>query len=153
MSPRINIRRGTINDLDSLVDLETRGFTADHYSAEQFHYLLTKANCTVLIIERNRQTVGAAILLWRKGRKVSRLYNIVIDPSYQSEGLGAKLLAACESESLAKKCQKLSLEVRIDNKGGIRFYEKHGFVITEELPRYYSGVASGYRMVKKLIDK
>lgn len=144
------IKQATVKDLDSLVTLETRGFKADNFSLEQFRYLLTGANSTILIITLDRQIVGEAILLWRKGLKVGRLYNIVIDPAYQGAGLGKKLLEACEKEAVRKKCKRLSLEVRTDNVRAIEFYKKYGYKITEKLPKYYSGVASGYRMVKTL---
>jgi ribosomal protein S18 acetylase RimI-like enzyme/predicted double-glycine peptidase len=150
MPPHINIRKGTINDLELMVDLETRGFKADNFSPEQFKYLLTDANSTVLIIEYGKRIAGEAVLLWRRGIKVARLYNIVIDPDLQGFGLGTKLLKACENEAIKRKRKILSLEVRTDNKNAIGFYKKHGFKITEKLPGYYSGIASGVRMVKTL---
>ena len=150
MPTRFKIRKATIKDLDSLVDLETRGFNADNFTPEQFNYLLTKANSTILLITTRGRVAGEAILLWRKGRKVARLYNIVIDPSMQGMGLGDKLLAACEREALAGNYRILSLEVRTDNTNAIDFYKKRGYRITEKLPRYYSGRAAGYRMVKTL---
>lgn len=150
MPNRVRIRTATLKDLPALVDLETRGFTADNFSPEQFRYLLTRANSTILVMVIDRRAVGEAILLWKKGLKVGRLYNIVIDPRYQGAGLGRRLLAACEREAIRRKCRKLSLEVRTDNETAIAFYRKYGYRITENLPRYYSGKASGYRMVKTL---
>jgi len=150
MPPKIRIRKGAIRDLQSMVDLETRGFKADNFSSDQFKYLLTEANSTVLIIEYGKRVVGEAILLWRKGIKVARLYNIVIDPALQGAGLGTKLLKACENEAINRKRKVLSLEVRIDNINAIGFYKKHGFKVTEKLPGYYSGIASGVRMIKTL---
>ena len=147
---RTVIRKATIKDLPALIDLETRGFQKDNFSAEQFKYLLTKANSTVLLISYGGKIVGEAILLWREGINVCRLYNIVIDPAIQGAGLGTKLLHACEHEAINHKCKRLSLEVRTDNKQGIGFYTKHGYRVTEKLPKYYSGRASGYRMVKTL---
>jgi len=150
MPSRPRIRTATIKDLPALVDLETRGFTADNFSSEQFQYLLTRAHSTILVIIINRKVAGAAILLWRKKLKVGRLYNIVIDPTYQGAGLGKRLLSACEREAIRRKCRKLSLEVRTDNMAAIAFYRKRGYRITENLPKYYSGKANGFRMVKML---
>jgi ribosomal protein S18 acetylase RimI-like enzyme len=150
MAGKITIRKGTIKDLGSLIDLEDRGFKADNFSADQFKYLLTKAHSTVLILQYGKNVAGEAVILWRRGLKVARLYNIVIDPEYQGRGLGSKLLKACEDKALKNKYRRLSLEVRTDNRSGIEFYKKHGYKITEKLPGYYSGVAPGYRMVKDL---
>jgi ribosomal protein S18 acetylase RimI-like enzyme len=147
---RANIRRATIKDLPALIDLETRGFRADHFSPGQFKYLLTRAHGHVLIVEFKRKVAGAAIMLWRRGRTVARLYNIVIDPTLQGKGLGARLLEACEREAFRQGYRKISLEVRTDNKAAIAFYRYHGYTLKETLPRYYSGKASGYRMVKSL---
>ena len=150
MKAAITIRPAVVEDLPALIDLETRGFKTDNFSPEQFRYLLTKANCTILLLEYKRSLAGMAILLWRKRCTVARLYSIVVDPNMRDKGLGAILLQACEEEVSGKQYKKLSLEVRVDNKRAIEFYKYHGYKITENLPGYYSGRTSGFRMVKTL---
>lgn len=147
---RAVIREASLKDLPALVDLENRGFTRDNFSVSQFKYLLTRGRATILILEFGKRQAGAAIMLWRKNVSVGRLYNIVIDPRYQGHGLGGKLLAACENEAISHNCHILSLEVRADNIGGIAFYGKHGYAVSEELPDYYADGSGGLRMVKSL---
>jgi len=147
---RLVIRKASLRDLPALLELETRGFTQDNFSTGQFKYLLTRGRATILLLEYNNRRAGAAIMLWRKNVAVGRLYNIVIDPNYQGHGLGGKLLAACENEAIAHNCRVLSLEVRADNTGGIAFYKKHGYSVSEKLPDYYADGSGGLRMVKSL---
>jgi ribosomal-protein-alanine acetyltransferase len=150
MIRKTNIRIGTIKDLDTLVDLELRGFTADHFSRSQFAYLLIRANATTFIMESQEEIVGMAIMVWRSNSNTGRLYNIVIDPSLRGHGLGTSLLEACQNEAARRNCRKISLEVRADNKTAISFYETHGFQVQESLPGYYSDGASGLRMTRSI---
>ena len=145
------VRVGTLKDLDALVDLEERGFASDRFSRQQFQYLLTKANATVLVLVYRRKVGGTAIMLWRKNVPVGRLYSIIIDPNLQGKRLGTIMLRACEREASKRKCDEVSLEVRSDNKQAIGFYEKHQYKVVDSLPGYYSDGMSGLRMVKSLL--
>ncbi len=144
------VRVGTLKDLDALVDLEERGFALDRFSRQQFEYLLSKANATVLVLVYRRKVGGAAIMLWRANASIGRLYSIIVDPDLQGKQLGTILLRACEREASKRKCEEMSLEVRSDNKQAIGFYEKHGYKVVDTLPGYYSDGASGLRMIKPL---
>lgn len=147
---RIRIRSGNIGDLDSLVDLETRGFTSDRFDRSQFRYLLTRARADILVAEISGRIAGAAIMLWRDKTRSGRLYNIVIDPSFQKQGIGKRLIGACESEAVRLGRDRVTLEVRTDNKNAISFYRKHGYKIERTLPGYYADGVSALRMKKDL---
>jgi len=144
------IRPAVKKDLKALVNLEFIAFVKDRFSPRRIKYLLTKARSTMLVLEQNREIIGAAYLLWHKTRRTGRIYNIVITPKQQGKGYGAKLLKRCELECKGRKCRYISLEVRIDNKSAIEFYKKHGFEIAGKLPDYYDDGAAGYKMRKAL---
>ena len=141
------------DDLQALVNLELIAFDKDRFSSRRIKYLLTKARSTVLVLEKNRKVIGAAYLLWHKTRRIGRIYNIVIAPKQQGKGYGTKLLKRCELECLRRKCRYISLEVRVDNKSAIAFYQKHGFEITGKLPDYYEDGSAGWKMRKALVGK
>ncbi len=149
----VRIREAGKNDLKALVNLEFIAFDQDRFSPRRIKYLLTKARSTMLVLEQNREIVGAAYLLWHKNRRSGRIYNIVITPKLQGKGYGAKLLKRCEQECLCRKCGYISLEVRVDNKSAIKFYKKHGFEITDKLPHYYDDGTAGYKMNKIVYHK
>jgi len=144
------IRIATLRDLKALTDLENEAFKTDRFSDDQIEYLITRAHSTVLIMELSGQVAGSAYLLWRKKLPLGRLYNIAVSPRFQGQGLGAILLEECEIEAARRKCTVLSLEVRIDNKAGIAFYEKHAYRIIETMADYYEDGSPGLKMIKDL---
>lgn len=150
MSPRTKIRLASEHDLPFLVRLEEVAFSDDRFTRDQIEYLLTRSRATSFVLEMAGQPVGAATVLWRSKLRLARLYNIAIDPGIQSRGLGTKLLKECEREAILRDCDRISLEVREDNIGGIRFYEKHGYAIERAMLDYYSDGSTGLKMAKAL---
>ncbi|MEW6411286.1 MAG: peptidase C39 family protein [Candidatus Zixiibacteriota bacterium] len=144
------IRIASQHDLDALVSLERTGFATDRFTEEQIEYLLTRAHAIVFVLEFDGKVVGGAYMLWRRALGVGRLYNIVTDPAYQGRGFGAKLLAECELEATRRYCDRISLEVRVDNHNAIKFYENRGYRAIETLRDYYEDGSAGLKMVKPL---
>jgi ribosomal protein S18 acetylase RimI-like enzyme len=147
------IRTGTASDLEALVRLEKVGFTLDQFPRQQLHYLLHRAHATVFITEQRGLVCGAAIMVWRRKAAVGRLYSLVVDPAFQGHGLGSRLLQTCEDAALERGCERLSLEVRADNRRAITMYERHGYSVTQRLIGYYADGATGLRMVKALVPR
>jgi len=146
----IKLRKATIDDLDTLIDLEKKGFSVDLFARNQFRYLLTKANATAIIIEVSSVVAGAAIMLWKRNLNSGRLYNIVINPTLHGQGIGRRLIKACEQEAITRGCSSISLEVRSDNTRAISFYLKQGYIRLKTVPGYYSDGASALKMRKNL---
>ncbi|MBD5507902.1 MAG: GNAT family N-acetyltransferase [Lachnospiraceae bacterium] len=57
----------------------------------------------------------------------SQIQELYVDSFFQNQGIGASLI-----DFAIQKCQAKSLFVLEKNTGAIRFYEKHGFVLTKE---------------------
>ena len=57
----------------------------------------------------------------------NRIQELYVDSFFQNQGIGAKLI-----DFAIQKCQAKSLFVLEKNTGAIRFYERHGFVLTKE---------------------
>lgn len=144
------IRPATVDDLEAILDIEQRAFRKDRFGKRQYVYLLTKANSTVLLLKTGKSVIGNAVMIWRRNSKTGRLYNIAVDPGFQGRGMGAILLEACEEECRKRNCSTISLEVRSDNKGAVRFYRNRGYETKQMLRRYYLDGGNGIRMVKKL---
>ncbi|MBU0984607.1 MAG: peptidase C39 family protein [candidate division Zixibacteria bacterium] len=150
MAKKYHIRLATQRDLDALLHLEMVAFESDRFTKDQINYLLTESRATSFVMESGSTVVGAACLLWRKSHHAARLYNIAIDPAYQGQRLGLKLLKECEAEAARRDCKKMTLEVRQDNQGGIRFYERQGYVFVRSMLDYYSDGMTGIKMSKDL---
>lgn len=146
----VRIRHATVRDLDILHHLEITHFGDDQFSRPQLRHLILRANATSYVVEIGHDVVGSAIMVWRKNSRIGRLYSILIVRSAQGRGLGAKLLARCESDARRHKCDRVTLEVRADNRAAIAMYLKHGFEIIDSLPGYYADGSNGLKMVKGL---
>ena len=77
-----------------------------------------------------------------------------VDPRFQSQGIGLRLLKASEEEVIASGIKSIRLEVSINNLPALRLYEKAGYQITAFLPNFYlnqhNETRHAYRMVKRL---
>lgn len=75
----------------------------------------------------------------RRDPKDVHISNIVVNPAYQSLGLGHILLTEAVHCSKQLLRHQLSLEVRVSNLDAQRFYERHHFEKGEIKPQYYLG--------------
>jgi ribosomal protein S18 acetylase RimI-like enzyme len=149
------IRRASSHDLNQIVELEKKCFHSDFvYSRRQLRYLLTKAHSTVLVVTCNKIIRGFIIILYRKGTRVAGIETIDVDPVYQKQGIGLRLLAAAEEEMRKKDMKKIRLEVAIENLSAINLYKKAGYRILALLHNYYcfdkEGTRDALRMTKEL---
>jgi len=151
MKTKFKITPAVLDDIDSLVTLESRGFTTDLFGRNQFRYLITSPNSGFFVARAGRKIVGAAVILWRKNAHSGRLYNIVTDPSFQGGGIGSALIELCEREISRRGKSAISLEVRSDNKNAISFYRKRGYVDEKLIRGYYSDGVSAIKMRKSLV--
>jgi ribosomal protein S18 acetylase RimI-like enzyme len=150
MSGHLAIRRGSVRDLDALTRLEQIAFAADAFGRKQLRYLLTRANASVYVADEAGAVLGAAIMLWRQGATVGRLYSIATDPAARSRGLGSMLLHTCEAAAAQQDCRQVRLEVRVTNLPAVAFYERHGYRVVAELPGFYEDGTHAIRMYKDL---
>ena len=54
---------------------------------------------------------------------------VMTAPEFQGRGVGTRLIAECEAECLANGMVTIGLEVRRDNDGAKRLYERCGFTV------------------------
>jgi ribosomal protein S18 acetylase RimI-like enzyme len=149
MPPEVTIRPAGRRDLDDLARLEQERFPVDAFDRPTLERLLA-GHTTVLVAETGGRFTGSAIMLWRRGSRVGRLYSIAVPERAQGLGIGRRLLEACEREARRRDCTRVSLEVRAANERAIDLYARNGYRITEQLPGYYQDGADGVRMVKEL---
>ncbi|OQX49260.1 MAG: hypothetical protein B0D87_01280, partial [Candidatus Sedimenticola endophacoides] len=95
------VRPARPGDLDALLELERHCFDSDRISRRQFRYLLTRANATVLVIERGGRLLGDLVLLFSRATSVARLYSIAVHGEARGQGLGRRLMKAAEGAAWA----------------------------------------------------
>jgi ribosomal-protein-alanine acetyltransferase len=147
----ITVERATINNLETLYQIERECFTLEAFDKQHIAYLLENPNAVSLVAKINNEIAGFIIgLIHRHGEKItSRIYTLDVTVKYRRKGVGLKLLDEIE-RIFAKRGVKICyLEVRKDNMAALELYRKHGYVEVEELKDYYNG-AHGVRLKKKL---
>ncbi|MGO9135254.1 MAG: GNAT family N-acetyltransferase [Methylovirgula sp.] len=144
------IRRGRISDLSALVAIENRSFASDRLSRRSLRYFLSAHNAVVLIAESDGVIAGYALVAFRKGSGIARLYSIAIDPAFRGRNLGCTLLKEAEKTARAGEAQCMRLEVRSRNKRAIALYESQGYQRFGRIADYYEDGAAAFRYEKPI---
>jgi ribosomal-protein-alanine acetyltransferase len=139
------LRRARRGDHAALLALEQRCFGGDRLSARQLHHHLHNPSAWLAVAERDGVVLGDALLLFRAGSDVARLYSIAVAPQARGTGVGARLLRAAEAAARARGCRRLRLEVRADNVAAIALYEARGYRRFGRRPGYYDDGADAWR--------
>jgi len=147
----VRVRRAELSDLDDLVTLEDSSFATDRLSRAQFRRHLDSETAQVLVASAaHRNFLGTAVVFFRKGTKVARLYSIATHAEARGKGVGTALLEAAEQEAKRRRCHALRLEVRTDNEVATRLYERLGYARIGHYERYYGDGADAWRYEKAL---
>jgi len=155
MPSRGNIRPAYHLDIERIFEIEKKCFK-NHlgYSKKQLRYLITKANSTCLVETYDHVIRGFIIILYRRGTKVAGIETVDVDPAFQKQKIGMKLVEAAEKDMKKHGIKNARLEVSTKNMPAIKLYEKAGFKKVESIKNYYifehDGSRDVFRMVKEL---
>ncbi len=144
------IRPATPADLDALVALEAGFPKEDRFDRRTWRRLLAGQTST-LVHESDGRINASAVLLFRQGSDIARLYSIAVAVDARGLGLGARLLAACEEHATTRGAERIRLEVRCTNSSAHRLYEAAGYRVIAALESYYPDGEAAHRMEKVLI--
>lgn len=146
----MRIRRADLADLDALVALEQSVFAHDRVSRAQFRRHLDSDSVRVIVATQQRKLIGAALLFFRRGARVARLYSLATTPQARGLGVGAALLRASEQAAKQRRCAVVRLEVRTDNQAAITLYEHMDYARIGHRSGYYEDGADAWRYQKVL---
>ena len=133
----VSIRRAVHADLSALIALENATFSSDRLSPRQWRRHLDNANAEIWVAEMDAQAGAAAVLFYRKGSRLARLYSLAVATGLRGRGVGEALLDACERAARLRGCDRLRLEVRRDNVVAERLYQRRGYQLFAQRPDYY----------------
>lgn len=145
------IRDADINDLDRLVELENACFETDRLSRRSFRHIITRGRAITLVEEENGRVRGYAMVLYRAGVSLARLYSIAVDPEGRNHGIGRTLLEAAEERALSVDCVYMRLELRPDNPSAIALYTRMGYRRFGTYDDYYEDHMWALRYEKVLV--
>jgi ribosomal-protein-alanine N-acetyltransferase len=94
--------------------------------------------------------VGYALFLMIPGNDSAHLLKICIDKSFRGQGLSAFFWEECLSEVKCFGFLSVYLEVEVNNRQAIRFYEKMSFKSIRQIKGYYSNGADALTMLLTL---
>jgi ribosomal protein S18 acetylase RimI-like enzyme/predicted double-glycine peptidase len=147
-----SIRAARPDDLADLLAIETEAFTHDRISRRSFRRFLESPGASCLIAELDGKAVGYALLLFRAGTALARLYSFAVLAEMRGRGVARPLLAAAEADAYARDRIVLRLEVREDNTPARRVYERSGYRVHGRVAGYYADGMAALRMEKPLHD-
>lgn len=146
----IAISPATLSDLQLLTELEVQLFSSDIISRRQFKYLLTKANSIVVKAESDGIFIGYMVLLKRKNSSSLRIYSLGVAAYARNQGAAQKILSHAEQEAKSHQCNRLTLEVAVNNESAVRLYRKAGYREYGQKPNYYEDGCTALLFHKKL---
>ncbi len=144
------IRTARASDVDGLAAIENAVFISDRISRRSFRLFIERETAETLIAECDGRIAGYAIVLFRKGSGVARLYSIATAPDFAGSGIGRLLLGAAEDIAFRNGRMMLRLEVREDNRRAIRIYEQAGYRRIGREPDYYEDGEAALRYEKTM---
>ncbi|WP_054308783.1 peptidase C39 family protein [Mesorhizobium sp. 1M-11] len=144
------VRTARTSDVDVLAAIENAVFATDRISRRSFRQFIERETAETLIAESDGKIAGYAIILFRKGSRVARLYSLATDPGFGGLGIGRLLLEAAEDTAFEHDRMMLRLEVREDNSRAIRIYEQAGYRKIGRESDYYEDGAAALRYEKML---
>jgi ribosomal protein S18 acetylase RimI-like enzyme len=146
----IRLRPAAHDDLDALVDIETRAFNGDIISRRSLRRFLTASSAASIVAEFNGRIAGYALVLFRPHSAAARLYSIAVDPNLRGRGIGPALIEAAEAAALERDCVWIRLEVHENNTHATARYRKAGFRQFGHRPDYYQDHGAALLMEKRL---
>jgi [ribosomal protein S18]-alanine N-acetyltransferase len=147
------VRRAEPRDIDVLMELEHRVFATDRLSRRSLRRLLHSPTAEVLVAEEAGGLAGTAIVLFRAGSSLARLYSIAVAPHMGGRGVGTKLLEAVEDRARVRKRRAIRLEVHEMNHAAISRYRKSGYREFGRHRAYYEDGGDALRFEKFVTRK
>jgi ribosomal-protein-alanine N-acetyltransferase len=124
-------------DLDAIVALEATSFT-NPWPRELLARELAESPVSRLYVLRTlERRVAAFCLCWVVIDEL-HINTVAVDPALRRHGLGAQLMRHVIADAARCGARRATLEVRRSNAAAIALYERLGFVVCAERPRYYT---------------
>lgn len=146
----LTIRPARRDDLDTLAALEIRAFETDRISRRSFRTFLASERDALIVAEADGVVIGYALVFFRRGTALARLYSIAVEPDRTGHGVGQRLLKEAEAVAEARDCLFLRLEVREGNPAAIALYRAAGYRQIGRVADYYEDHEAALRLEKRL---
>ena len=138
----------SLNDLHTLSDMERKIFDYDVVTFKQMKYLLNSKTAIVAKAVLNGLVVGYMILLTRKNSRVLRIYSLGVSTEERRLGFGRRLLQHAEKCAAERGCERVHLELHVNNTPALIFYLAEGYSLYGRREGYYTDGAQALLLRK-----
>ena len=114
-----------VNDLDEIIKIENELYKAP-WNFKQFKYELEENEFSYLFVLDNDGVIIGYYGFWVMFENVD-ITKVSIRKEFQGMKLSNILMDDCLKRVEALSCEKINLEVRVDNYRAINLYKKYGF--------------------------
>ena len=132
----IAFREVKLDDINILLDLDQRClggmWTAQGYQREIENAC---SHWLILTLAEKDQIIGAGAF-WSVLEE-AHITLLMIDPDYQEQGLGFRLLQNLLKKAVTLQLERATLEVNVNNHKAIALYQKAGFQVAGRRKGYY----------------
>ena len=84
-----------------------------------------------LVLKLDNWIIGHLSVRMNNQTKSAHIFHLIIDPEQQQKGYGKKLISHAEKLIIKNNLKKITINVLIKNKIAKNFYEKNGFIVSE----------------------
>jgi N-acetylglutamate synthase-like GNAT family acetyltransferase len=84
------IRPATLSDIDALDAIEKAVFAADRISRRSFRTLIDRPTAETLVLEAGGEIRGYAMILFRAGAALARLYSLAVAPARPARAMAGR---------------------------------------------------------------
>jgi [ribosomal protein S18]-alanine N-acetyltransferase len=144
-------RRVGLNRINDLLALEESCFTSDRSNRRNLQHLLQSPSAYCLGAYHRGELVGSMVILFKSNSRSARIYSLAVSAAARGLGIARRMMARAEREARKRGCNRMRLEVRMDNLPAIRLYERLGFTDAAVLSGYYDDGAHAFVMRKDLV--
>lgn len=150
-----SIRQSTLNDADSIINLERLVFDVNlRYGPSLIFALIhtTYPNLALTAISKKKQILGfIAGEIDDLDDSLGRIVTIEVHPETQRNHIGTQLLKHFENNIQEYGVKTIQLQVHSLNQSAITFYGFHGYKTVKNLRNYYSRGEHAYLMEKSFL--
>jgi ribosomal-protein-alanine N-acetyltransferase len=140
-----NFKRDDLLDVSSLI---AKTFNRN-YNPEFYLSIYERWHDGFLVAHGTHGLIGVCVAMI-SAPKTARILLMAVQNQYRNRGIGAQMLQELINRCILQDIKTMTLEVRISNKPGIRFYENHKFEIKSIISDYYEDGEAGYLMRRSL---
>jgi [ribosomal protein S18]-alanine N-acetyltransferase len=144
--PAVTVRRLRPADMTAVAAVERRSFRAEAWPRELLEEYAAEAGAIFLVAVAEGRVVGYSIACSRAER--GEVVSLAVVPASRRAGAGRALLESSLRRLRRRRVSRVSLMVRVGNRGAMGLYEAFGFHRVRRVAHYYEDGGDGFLMTR-----